>query len=53
MNRNPTTESLASEKPDLEGLRNFANETGRLDPLSFVGRTEILDNFAQNTKGLE
>ena len=47
MSKNPVP---TTAKPDLEGLRNFANETGRLDPPSFVGREEILDNFARDLR---
>ena len=45
MNGNPIT-----AKPDLEGLRNFASKTGRLDPPAFVGRTEILEEFARDLR---
>ena len=43
MNRN-----LTNEKPDLEGLREFATETGRVDPPVFVGRGEFIREFQRD-----
>ena len=39
-----------SQTPDLEGLREFATKTGRVDPPAFVGRTKIIENFVRDLR---
>ena len=46
MNKNTTSPSgLQTPDPDLEDLREFATETERMDPPSFVGRRKIIETF--------
>ena len=56
MSKNTTTPSGAvlqmpvSQTPDLEGLREFATETGRVDPPVFVGRGEFIREFQRDIR---
>ena len=46
--KNPAPQTPVSQTPDLEGLREFATETGRVDPPVFVGRGEFIREFQRD-----
>ena len=46
----PVSQTPVSQTPDLEGLREFATETGRVDPPAFVGRGEFIREFQRDIR---
>ena len=46
----PVSQTPVSQTPDLEGLRDFATKTGRVDPPSFVGRGEFIREFQRDIR---